>query len=82
MNANVTYAADLTATNVPVGAAEFRAYIGRVNNAIYIGRDSRGYVFRATEFAAKGVAKSGYDVTRVEGDTFTARRMAGEFYKG
>lgn len=59
------------------------SFISSFNNVIFLRREtapatevetSEVYFFRGTVFAAKGIAKGGFNVYHVEGDLFTARR--------
>lgn len=67
----------LTAANHKATAtyAAQRAWLGDFNNLVIEGRDGRGWVVRASDFAAAGVARDGaFDVTRIAGDRFTVKR--------
>lgn len=52
------------------------AFIRSFNNALYLGRggDRASLRIRATEFAAKGIARGGFNVTRLHGDVFIIER--------
>jgi len=43
------------------------AFFNSFNNACYVGRQGGTYLVRATNFAAKGISKGGFNVTLVEG---------------
>lgn len=67
----------ITASNHKATAsyAGQRQWLSQFNNLVIEGRDARGWIVRAADFDAEGVAREGaFDVTRIEGDRFAVKR--------